>query len=192
MATYFVPNTAFGALLGERERQAIVVPTETKSVTWLDCAETKESAPSALREARSAQSFKGFFLPASESIGGYGAEASASTAVQAERTVLAGLRACELRAQAYLDQVMLGGDFDDPIYQARRAAMTLVSCDCVDCAETCFCTLVGGRPFATDGFDVNLTPVDDGFMVEVATDGGQAWLRDAQLTEATAEQVSQR
>ena len=193
MATYFVSNTALGALLGKRQGQGVAVPAETKSVTWLDCAEIdSDSVGAALRQARSAQSFKGFFLPAAESMGRYGAEAPTATAVETGRTALVGVRACELRAQAYFDQVMLGGDFDDPPYQARRAAMTLVSCDCVDCAETCFCTLVGGRPFATDGFDVNLTPVDGGFVVEAATDAGKAWLGDAQLAEASAQQISAR
>ena len=113
----------------------------------------------------------GFFLPAAESLGRYGADVASdtSTTVGAPPTVLIGVRACELTARAYLDQVMLEGAFVDPAYQQRRGEMTVVSCDCVDCAASCFCTTVGGQPFATEGFDANLTPLPDGsFLVDVA------------------------
>jgi len=112
--------------------------------------------------------------------------------VEARPVLLIGARACELRAAAYLDRVMLGGEVADPAYRGRREATTIVSCDCVECADSCFCTRVGGRPFATDGFDVNLTPLPDGWLVEVATEKGRALLAGASPGEATAEQLAQR
>ena len=191
MATYYVPKTALAALLREREGVSAFAPVETEALAWLDCADPDKSI-TALAQPRSAQSFKGFFLPASESVGRYGTQAGAATAVRVRRLVLVGVRACDLRARNYLDKVLLAGEFDDPAYRARRDATTIVSCDCVDCSESCFCTLVGGRPFATEGYDANLTPVDDGFVLDVATEAGQKWVADTELNEATDRQLARR
>ncbi len=188
---YHVPRKALATLLTKREGVSTFAPTETDALAWLDCADPDKSiAP--LAQPRPAQSFKGFFLAASESVGRYGSQAEAATAVQAPELVLVGVRACELRARNYLDKVLLEGDFDDPAYRARRDATTTVSCDCVDCTESCFCTLVGGQPFATEGYDANLTPVDDGFVLDVATEAGQKWLGDTELNEATDQQLARR
>ena len=104
------------------------------------------------------------------------------------------MRACELRARNYLDKVMLEGAFEDPGYSQRRQETTIVSCDCVDCADSCFCTLVGGLPYATEGYDVNLTPIPGGMVVDVATERGEQWLAGgvAGLREADAEFLARR
>jgi hypothetical protein len=109
-------------------------------------------------------------------VGRYGGAAPAATETAVVPIVLVGLRACELRALEYLDKVMLDGAFEDPLYHQRRRQTTAISCDCVDCAGTCFCPLVGGKPFPEEGYDVNLTALGDGFLAEVATDSGHRWL----------------
>jgi len=159
----------------------------------MDCLGPEPSLD-ALAQPRPAQSPKGFFLPAAESVGRYGAR-SAAAAVEAPPVVLLGVRACELRARDYLDEVFLSGDFQDDPYRRRREGTTIVSCDCVDCTETCCCVLVGGGPFATGGYDVNLTPVESGYVADVATDRGRQWLgadRLKRLAEASAAQLARR
>ncbi len=192
MATYYVPEKRLAELLGKSQGNSTFAPTETAGLSWLDSADSKLSAP-ALAQPRSAQSPKGLFLPPAESVGRYGPSETAATAVEAQAAIVVGLRACELRALNYLDKVMLEGEFEDAAYRARREAMVLVACDCVDCTETCFCTLVGGQPYAAEGFDVNLTPMDGGYVAEAATERGEKWLGDsAGVSQATAEQLAQR
>jgi ferredoxin len=175
---------------------AILGPLVTERLAWLDSMDTSGvssmSILEALRQPRAAQSLKGVMLPASESLGRYGSRAPAATAIQTAATVVLGVRACELRALGYLDKVFLAGAVEDPSYRARRQRTTIVSCDCVAFAETCFCTLVGGRPFATGGFDVNLTPLEDGWIVEVASDKGRKLLGSVQPAQATGEQLARR
>ena len=191
MASYYLTHAKLLELFGNTLRETFA-PTETRRLSWTDIAQG-ETVPAALAAPRAAQSPKGFFLPAAESMGQYGPDGKPATAVEAKPLVLAGVRACELRARNYLDKVMREGEFEDPRYCDRREAMTIVSCDCVDCTETCCCTLVGGMPFATEGYDVNLTPLEDGMLVEVATDRGREWLGDTSgLAEATSEQLARR
>lgn len=191
MTAYYVPETVVLELLGELGGRSIFAPSGKQPLAEFDPNDSDRSL-SALREPRPPQSPKGFFMPACESVGRYGASGSVATTVAQEQLVLVGVRACELRARNYLDKVMLEGEFDDPAYRQRRENTTVVSCDCVDCAETCCCTLVGGRPFATEGFDANLTPLNGGFVLEVATDKGKELVAGAQLAEVTAEQLAER
>lgn len=192
MATYFVPETDLAKLLGGSASSCTFAPVQTGGLAWLDLAEGQVSM-AAISQPRAAQSPKGSFMPPAESVGKYGSSAQ-PIATEVQKSVVLGLRACELRAMNYLDQVMLEGEFEDPAYRRRREGSVLVSCDCPAVAETCFCTLVGGQPYPTQGFDVNLTPVGEGFIVEVATQKGQDWLGGlgSSPTEATAAQVAER
>ena len=80
-----------------------------------------------------------------------------------------GVKACGLAALPILDQAF-GGDFTDPLYQKRRKESVIISSDCTQPWETCFCTLIGGQPYAKEGFDLNLSKVWDGFVIEVSID----------------------
>jgi len=198
MATYHLSNAEFRSLLGEHQASGAFAPSPTERGSWLDPVDP-DSSPAALSQPRSSQSVKGFFLSPAESMGRYGPGSATATATGTEAPakprVLIGVRACELRAQAYLDKVLLEGAFQDAVYRRRRENTMIVSCDCVDCTETCFCTLVGGQPFPADGYDVNLTFLDDGCLADVATERGRQWLgpeRIAKLPEATDAQLARR
>jgi len=193
MATYYISETDLLQFLSPREGVSTVAPSPTQSLAWLEVTDSPSLEPAT--QPRAAQSPKGLFLPPAESLGRYGSQAPPAATMESARMVLVGARACELRARGYLDKVMLGGEFEAPDYAARREAMTIVSCDCVDCTDTCCCTLVGGQPYATEGFDVNLTPIDGGYVVEVASEKGREWLAQAQENapaEAGADQLAKR
>ena len=191
MDTFFVPDDRLLRVASEQQDKTLVGPVPTEGLAWLDLTGAAPSVET-LSQPRAAQSPKGFFLPATESVGTYGSGAAGGVSVVTKPIVLLGVRACELRARNYLDKVMLGGDFSDPAYAARREAITIVSCDCVAFADTCFCTLVGGQPYATEGYDVNLTPLGGGFLADVATEKGQRWLGEEGLSKATDQQLSAR
>jgi len=192
MAPFVSQHAAVGFVQQCRDRH-ILISLASREVTW-DPTEP-EACVSAMSKPRAAQSAKGFLMPASESMGRYGAQAGGSAAAEAREVVLMGVRACELRARAYLDRVFQEGDFQDPFYDQRRRSLLIVSCDCAECAESCFCPLVGGQPFAADGFDLNFAPVDGGFVVDVGSERGQQLLDacvPAGLPDPTGEQVAQR
>ncbi len=84
-----------------------------------------------------------------------------------------GARGCDLEALEVLDRVYNEGDFKDPYYAANRSEVLVIGADCTDCADTCFCALVQGRPYPTKLFDLNLSPLDGGFIVEIGTEKGR-------------------
>ena len=194
MATYHPARSHLAVLLGDEAAVPAFAASPTRRAPWIGVAGGEPSV-SALEHPRAAQSPKAIFFPAAESMGRYGAGAPAAAPAVGEKLAVVGVRACELRAQEYLDKVLLSGDFEDAAYGRRREATVVVSCDCVACADTCFCTQVGGMPYAADGFDVDLTLLEDGVLAEVATDRGREWLEGpgkSGLAEATPEQLAKR
>ena len=113
---------------------------------------------------------------------------------EAPAQVIFGLRPCDARGFVQTDQVFggYGGFYFDPLYNARRAATTLLAVTCRDPRSTCFCTAIGGCPAGHEGVDALFTQVDGGFTVETFTEKGEAALaRLAGLADATDAQTAE-
>ena len=81
-----------------------------------------------------------------------------------------GVRACELAAIQIQDNIFMRSDFTDPIYRARRQRTFIISINCTSPAETCFCTSMGTGPRVKDDFDLNLTELDDVFVLTIGSE----------------------
>jgi NAD-dependent dihydropyrimidine dehydrogenase PreA subunit len=87
-----------------------------------------------------------------------------------------GLKDCDLRSIEILDKVFLEADFRDSLYAARRGNMFIISTDCFDPGESCFCNICNGQPFAQGGFDLNVSQVKDGFVIEPGSQNGKDFI----------------
>ncbi|UCG47761.1 MAG: 4Fe-4S dicluster domain-containing protein, partial [Phycisphaerales bacterium] len=87
-----------------------------------------------------------------------------------------GLKACDLRSIEILDKVFKEDEFEDPFYTARREKMFIISADCTDPEESCFCSLLEGQPFVQGGFDLNVSRLKDGLLVEAGSQKGKAFV----------------
>ena len=65
-------------------------------------------------------------------------------------------------------------DTKDKPFNAHIDRTTLVSMSCTQCDDFCFCTSVNGSPGNTEGSDILLTPVSDGYLAEIITEKGKA------------------
>lgn len=83
-----------------------------------------------------------------------------------------GVRSCDLHAIAIQDRTFLQGPYVDPHYRARREQAFFIAVNCGQAASTCFCTSMRTGPKAQAGYDLALTELPDGFLVEVATARG--------------------
>ena len=72
--------------------------------------------------------------------------------------------------------MFLGLTPSDPRYAEARETTILVTCDCTDCLEACFCPIVGEQPYAEEGYDINLTPLGEQYLIEAASDRGEQLL----------------
>ena len=101
-----------------------------------------------------------------------------------------GVRACELAAIEVQDRVFLEGPFVDPVYQARRESTFIIAVNCTVAASTCFCTSMGTGPKCKSAFDLALTELDDGFVVEVGTTRGRSMISDLNIRKIDREHAS--
>jgi len=101
-----------------------------------------------------------------------------------------GVRSCELHAIAIQDRVMVGGDYPDPFYAARRDGAFLVAVNCTVAGGTCFCVSMDTGPRAESGYDIALTEVIEGgrhyFLCEAGSERGAAVLAAVEQAPAGA------
>ena len=88
-----------------------------------------------------------------------------------------GLKECDLRSIEILDKVFTEKEFEDPFYVRRREKMLIITSDCSEPAESCFCNVLGGHPFVQNGFDLNLARVSGGFTIETGSQKGEEFIK---------------
>ncbi len=105
--------------------------------------------------------------------------------VESRRYALIGVRGCELAAIAVQDRVFMSDSYVDPIYAQRRAGLFVVAVNCTQAASTCFCTSMGTGPRCQSHFDLALTELSDGLVVEVGSSLGLEIVRRLSLRTAS-------
>ncbi|HEY8163440.1 MAG TPA: 4Fe-4S dicluster domain-containing protein [Methylocystis sp.] len=102
--------------------------------------------------------------------------------VEPQNFAFLGVRACELKAIAIQDRVLMGGDYVDPHYKAQREGAFIVAVNCGEAGGTCFCVSMDAGPKARQGFDLALTELTSQgaheFLVEVGSPAGAELLAE--------------
>lgn len=79
------------------------------------------------------------------------------------RTII-GIKACDLKGIMFLKKVFKEGVLDDPFL---RDDILIISSDCTESCESCFCALLGDTPYPDKNFDINLSEIEDGYAVAI-------------------------
>ncbi|OIO73405.1 MAG: hypothetical protein AUJ85_08090 [Elusimicrobia bacterium CG1_02_37_114] len=107
--------------------------------------------------------------------------------------IVFGAKSCDIKARKILDNMFLA-DPQDPYYEVRNKSTLIFSSDCPDPQKTCFCTYIKGKPYPEDGFDLNFSPVHNGYVVEIGSVKGQKIVDQVQtyFKDTSKEQLSGR
>ncbi|MCD4711145.1 MAG: 4Fe-4S dicluster domain-containing protein [Bacteroidales bacterium] len=111
---------------------------------------------------------KTFFLPVKENVT---AGSNGNNPV-----VIIGAPNCDVMALAFLDQIYLDGEYDDPAYGARRDRTTIISFDCLSIQEHCHCTTYGIEPFGNRHSDISLALIDNQVILSLYTKKGETFM----------------
>jgi formate hydrogenlyase subunit 6/NADH:ubiquinone oxidoreductase subunit I len=121
---------------------------------------------------------KRFFFPPREPLLSWHGDTAEETLPDPRPFALFGVRPCDLAGISYQDRFFNG----DLWYARRRARVLLVGINCLRACPGGFCRDVDAGPFASGGFDLNLTPLSDGrVIVECGTAAGHAALQGAAI-----------
>ncbi|HAZ31657.1 MAG TPA: hypothetical protein DCY61_03000, partial [Dehalococcoidia bacterium] len=104
--------------------------------------------------------------------GGGGLQTPESRLQTPEGQLIFGIRPCDARSLAILDNIFTDA-YQDPYYLPRRDSAVLVGLGCLKPYDTCFCTSLGISPAESEDVDLMLTDIGDEFLIEEISDKGK-------------------
>ncbi len=149
-------------------------PRKTGSKThyeiWRNSNIPAEELLEALKIIRPIEPLKEFFLSSRENVASFPQLFSK----EIKPKVIVGAKDCDIRTLIEIqDNVYLKGDVEDPFYRERRERYFIVTVDCHEPLDTCFCNRIGGKPYSIWGGDLNLSFGEDGLIVDVLSARGE-------------------
>ncbi|OGW74721.1 MAG: hypothetical protein A2Z72_07895 [Omnitrophica bacterium RBG_13_46_9] len=100
---------------------------------------------------------------------------------------IVGVKACDLKGFKVQDYVFSGkgrsdsgekdGDYRDPLYIKNREQNLIIASDCTCAINTCFCLALGIKPHPQEDFDINLSQIKGGFVVESGSPKGERLIK---------------
>ncbi|MFH1791197.1 MAG: 4Fe-4S dicluster domain-containing protein, partial [Candidatus Omnitrophota bacterium] len=105
-----------------------------------------------------------------------------------------GVKACDLKGFKIQDFVFKNHDCADPFYLKLREQNLIISADCTEALDTCFCAAMGIKPSPEECYDLNLSEISGGFVAETGSPKGEglAGKYGALFTDASSGQTAER
>jgi sulfhydrogenase subunit beta (sulfur reductase) len=91
--------------------------------------------------------------------------------------IIFGIRPCDLKAISILD-MLFGSEPHDETYLARRRSTVLVSYNCRRPEPDCSCLQMDAGPESGAGFDLQITEIESGYLVESGSPTGDKILEE--------------
>lgn len=104
---------------------------------------------------------------------------------KAPRFAFLGVRGCELAAFSIQDRLWLDPAHEDPVYRQRRERLLILAVNCTAPAATCFCSSMHTGPGCSSGYDVALTELKTGFVIEIGSSLGATLVQRLPVRAAT-------
>lgn len=95
------------------------------------------------------------------------------TGEERKERVVFGVRACDSKAIAALDEVFLTRGYEDGFYKARREPLIIIGKACTQPGPNCFCSAMGVDPLEPDPVDVIIYDLGDAYGWEPRSERGQ-------------------
>lgn len=131
---------------------------------------------SVIGEIRAVEPVKSFYFPARTKIAEYFSKDDSN---KKERPIaIIGAKSCDLMSFKVMDYVYSQEPFRDPFYVSKREEGLIISSDCTCYGETCFCVAIGIMPYPTEGFDINLSELEGGYVAESGSPKGEKIIKE--------------
>ncbi|MFA5355878.1 MAG: 4Fe-4S dicluster domain-containing protein [Candidatus Omnitrophota bacterium] len=173
---YYIESGRFESFFNDLKRRYRVFSPVAKEQNFTkrtdySFRETPEGEPFQFNPYRAVEPLKSFFTYAQDEAAEY--FSPGRPVAQPERVVIFGVKACDIAGHKVQDFVFLEGVEVDPIYRLRRENTVIISSDCTDFKDVCHCLAWEILPHPAEGFDINLSPLSEGYLVEVGSKKGE-------------------
>lgn len=167
----YISNERLFQFLGALKKEyRVYVPVKKQEQRFYE----KYEAPSediVIGEVRPFDPLKNFFNPAREKVSDDFKPDIPNS--DDKPYAIVGVKACDLKGFEIQDHVFKDHDYTDPFYIKLRNKNLIISADCTCTIDTCFCLALGIKPYPQQDFDINLSPVKGGFVVEPGNEKGR-------------------
>lgn len=145
-------------------------------------------------EVRPFEPLKNFFFYAREKVVDGYAKSEKAKKIEGKPFCILGVKNCDLVGLNILDYVFTQGDFKDPFYINNREENLIIASDCTKAIDTCFCHAIGHEHYPQKNYDVLISELRDGYIVEEATWKGKKLLNENKglFEEARSEHIEER
>ncbi|MBW2971071.1 4Fe-4S dicluster domain-containing protein [Candidatus Woesearchaeota archaeon] len=146
----------------------MIAPVKNKSIHNFEIAVSFEQVD--LDFHNTAYPPKRFFLPKEQELFSYQANKIKEN-IDTKPRALFCVRPCDVHALLALDRIFLD-EHQDPYYKSRRDNTLIIVLRCTEAGENCFCGSFDTHDLDT-GYDLLLTPVAEGYVVDIGTKAGE-------------------
>jgi hypothetical protein len=152
--------------------------------------EEDRSFEPAFHAIRTAENVKHFLFPSRDVV----AKFPKDKRTKSKKQFIFGMKNCDLRGIEVYDRVFLKSDPVDPGYKQKRESTVFISADCPQPEDCCFCNLVGLHPYGEQICDINITPVERGYVFEPFSESGKKLVEAYEdlFTECTKDDEKER
>ena len=184
---YSIDRENFRAFLSKLSKEAdVYIPVKKDNHLYYKRYDPAFKGEYTAEEIRPTEPIKSFFTCSREKVD--------KLPTSHRKQVLVGVKNCDLTSLAIQDFVFKKSDPPDPFYVKKRENTIIISCDCSALRETCFCTALNIDPYPAKGFDLNLTKIPDGFIVESGSKDGDEMIISSKnlFFKASESQIDQK
>ena len=155
-----------------REEYRLVAPI--KEHEKLVFKEVKSVGDIVITDELPYKSPKEFLFPQLERMMSFDAAGELKIEDQVEKTIVFGVRPCDLEALKILKAVLAQGRFHDAWFVRRMENAIFIGMNCISEKPGCFCAERGINKRYTDACDVFFTDTGDYYTVQIITDAGRS------------------
>ena len=175
-SVYYCQTSQLSSLLIKLSQEyKVFCPKEKdKNKDKLDYCYTlfREDVPFLYNPYRTVEPLKMFFTPPLEKVTDY-FNPDRDVVETNQKVIIFGVKNCDIYGHKIQDYVFLEGVEVDALYRIRRQNTIFISSDCTDFKDVCHCLAWDILPYPEAGFDLNLSILGEGFLVEVGSPRGE-------------------
>jgi sulfhydrogenase subunit beta (sulfur reductase) len=149
MEKLYIKTDDWQGFIKEKIKEKIIyAPFEENNLLFYQIVDEKNIEKIVYNRIRTVEPFKIFLFPFKERI--------LPEINHLNNVIVMGVTSCDLKGLEILDKVFMEGEFKDPNYKRRKEKLFIISFDCEEPYDSCFCSLVGVNPYPEKNFDLNL------------------------------------
>ncbi|MCX7785034.1 MAG: 4Fe-4S dicluster domain-containing protein [candidate division WOR-3 bacterium] len=131
-----------------------------------------------LQKIRPVESLKGFFFNPKIKVAELKDTSTIDIPLPQSSRIIFGAKNCDLRPLKVHQKMYLENEFGEPFYQSQLEKTIIIAVDCPVPEQTCFCNLLGLKPYPEENADIIFSVIPNGYIFETSSEKGESLLRD--------------